>query len=169
MTNTKNLRREILEKVREYYTQFAKETNKDFEQTVAKGAYILMEEDKSRPIDITLIGTGSELHLAKEVHETLTSEKFNKNVRTISMPCMDIFEAQDKAYKDSIVPKDGLIVSIEAATSFGWERYTGRDGVNISVDTFGKSEPMEDLQQDFGFTVDLVVEQIVSSMQASAS
>ena len=146
-----------------------KETKRDYDETVAKGSYILIEEDKSRPIDITLIGTGSELHLAKEVSETLTSEKFSKNVRVVSMPCMDIFEAQDKAYKDSVLGKDcGLCVSLEAGTSFGWERYTGRDGVNISIDTFGKSEPIADLQADFGFTVDQVVEQILSTVNANA-
>lgn len=146
-----------------------KETKKDFDTTVGKGAYILMEEDKSRPIDITLIGTGSELHLAKEVHETLSSDKFSKNVRTVSMPCMDLFEMQDKSYKESVLGKNtGLCVSLEAGTSFGWERYTGRDGVHISIDTFGKSEPIEDLKQDFGFTVDLVIEQILATANANA-
>ena len=138
------------------------ETKRDFDEGVGRGAYILVEEDKSREVDVILIATGSELHLAKEVYDRLSSDRFSKNVRVVSMPCMDLFEVQDKKYKDSVIGKDcGLYVSIEAGTSFGWERYTGRDGVNISVNTFGKSEPIEDLQIDFGFTVDQVIEQIL--------
>jgi transketolase len=141
-----------------------KETKQDFDQTVGKGAYILIHEDKSKKIDITIIATGSELYLAKEVQQRLFSEKFSKNVRVVSMPCMDLFETMDREYKESILGKNlGLCVSIEAGSSFGWERYTGKDGVNISIDTFGKSEPIEDLREDFGFTVDHVMEQILAS------
>ena len=145
------------------------ETKGDFDQTVGKGAYILVAEDKSRPIDITIIGTGSELFLAKEISDRLRSEKFSKNVRTVSMPCMELFEEQEKSYKEKVLGKHcGMCVSVEAGTSFGWERYTGRDGVNISIDTFGKSEPMEDLLQDFGFTVDQAIEQILTTANAHA-
>ena len=145
------------------------ETRRDFDETVGKGAYILVEEDKSRPIDITIIGTGSELSLAKEISDRLRSEKFSKNVRTVSMPCMKLFEEQEKGYKEKVLGKNcGMCVSVEAATSFGWERYTGKDGVNISIETFGKSEPIEDLQQDFGFTVDQAIEQILTTANANA-
>ena len=144
------------------------ETKRDFDEGVGRGAYILIQEDKSRKIDITLIATGSELHLAREVYERLSSDHFSKNIRVVSMPCMDLFEVQDRKYKDSVISGDcGLCVSIEAGTSFGWERYTGRDGVNISVNTFGKSEPIGDLQVDFGFTVDQVIEQIFVSSNIS--
>lgn len=142
------------------------ETKRDFDETVAKGAYVMVKEKDSKPLDITIIGTGSELHLAKEVAERLTSDKFSKNVRVVSMPCMDIFHRQDKSYQDSVIPKEGLIVSIEAGSSFGWERYTGRDGLNISIDTFGKSEPIDDLMVDFGFTVDQVIEEIMLKVNA---
>jgi transketolase len=145
------------------------ETKRDFDETVGKGAYILVAEDRSRPIDITIIGTGSELVLAKEISDRLRSEKFSKNVRTVSMPCMELFEEQDKSYKEKVLGKHcGMCVSVEAGTSFGWERYTGKDGVNISIDTFGKSEPMEDLLHDFGFTVDQAIEQILTTANAHA-
>jgi transketolase len=142
-----------------------KESDRDFDQTVGKGAYILIEEDKTLEIDVTIIATGSELFLAKEAHRRLTSEKLSKNVRVVSMPCMDLFETMDVSYKESVIAKNGgLFVSIEAGTSFGWERYTGKDGVNISIDSFGKSEPIEDLQMDFGFTIDQVMEQIMAAV-----
>jgi len=144
-----------------------KETDKDFEESVGKGGYILVEEDASVPIDITLIGTGSELSLAKEIADCLKSEKFSKNVRVVSMPCMEIFDEQDKIYKEKVLGKQcGLIVSVEAGTSFGWERYTGKEGIHISIESFGKSEPIEDLQQDFGFTVDQAIEQIMTTVNA---
>ncbi|MCH9622114.1 MAG: Transketolase [Chlamydiia bacterium] len=143
------------------------ETKRDFDETVAKGAYVLVKEDSSRKLDMIIIGTGSELHLAKEVAESLSSDKFSKNVRVVSMPCMDIFHRQEKGYQESVVGGDcDLVVSIEAGTSFGWERYTGRNGLNISIDTFGKSEPIDDLKNDFGFTVDQVIEQIMTSTSA---
>ena len=144
-----------------------KETKRDFDETIGKGAYILIKEDKSRAIDITIIGTGSELYLAKEAYQRLTSDKFSKNVKVVSMPCMDLFEEQDKHYKETVLGRNcGMVVSIEAAVSFGWERYTGRDGLHICVDSFGKSEPIEDLQQDFGFTIDQVMEQIIVAFKA---
>ena len=140
------------------------EAKRDFDESVSKGAYILVKEDTSKPIDMTIIGTGSELHLAKEVGARLSSEKFSKNVRVVSMPCMDSFHRQEKSYQDSVIGNDGnLVVSIEAGTSFGWERYTGRDGINISIDTFGKSEPIDDLKNDFGFTADQVIEHIMTT------
>ena len=86
----------------------------------------------------------------------------------ISMPCMELFEAQDDAYRADLIPggDDTLIVSIEAGTTLGWERYTGRNGLNIGLDRFGASAPAPDLFERFGFTVDAIVPQIHNKLKA---
>src|SRR5690606_1624296 len=111
-----------------------KETPKrDFEKNIFRGGYILIEEDHSRPIDYTLISTGSELHLAVDVANRLKSAQLgSKNVRVVSLPCWHLFDAQDQSYKNSVLGGNiGKRVSIEAGSTFGWERYTGLDGITI--------------------------------------
>ncbi len=137
---------------------------RDFENNVFRGGYVLIEEDKSRRVDFTLIGTGSELQLAVEVSEKLKSERFgHKNIRVISLPCWHLFEEQDNMYKNSVIGKDhGKMVSIEAGSTFGWERYIGKDGLAIGIDEFGRSAPSKDLMEYFGFTADLIVDKIIS-------
>jgi transketolase len=129
-----------------------------FEDGVARGAYIVQKEG-SGAIDTTLIATGSELSLALDVAEDL--QKCGKNVRVVSMPCMELFEEQPQSYKDSILGGDiGLRVSVETGASFGWGRYTGLNGINISIDTFGRSAPMADVLDFFGFTRQKIVARI---------
>ncbi|HEY0598138.1 transketolase-like TK C-terminal-containing protein, partial [Sphingopyxis sp.] len=71
---------------------------------------------------------------------------------------------QDAAYQDAILPRDALIVSIEAGTTFGWERYTGRDGLRFGIDSFGASAPIEDLFTHFGLTADAITPQILAKL-----
>jgi transketolase len=133
-------------------------TKVSYAEGVGRGAYILKKE-KSKP-DFTLIATGSEVWLALDVATEL--EKQGKSVRVISMPCWELYEAQDAKYKASVLGGDiGRRVSIEAGISQGWHKYIGIDGIAISVETFGESAPYKDLQEHFGFTVPKILKKIL--------
>jgi transketolase len=135
------------------------ETAVPFKEGVGRGAYILKKE-KSKP-DFTLFATGSEVALAMDVAKSL--EKQGKDVRVVSMPCFEIFEKQDAAYKESIVGGNlGKRISIEAGVSQGWFRYIGRDGIPICMESFGLSAPIGDLANEFGFTVDAILDRILT-------
>ena len=111
---------------------------------------------KPEELDIILIGTGSELQLCEGAAKKLIEE--GKKVRVVSMPSWELFEAQDEAYRDSILPKvAGKRLSVEAASSFGWQKYTGFAGGSVSIDTFGASAPGGIVMEKFGFTVDNVI------------
>ncbi|NMG58399.1 transketolase [Geitlerinema sp. P-1104] len=121
---------------------------------VAKGAYIAADCEGTP--EMLLIGTGSEVSLCIDAAEKLTAE--GKKVRVVSMPSWELFEEQDEAYRESVLPKavtKRLVV--EAATRFGWERYMGAEGDMVSVDTFGASAPGGTVMEKFGFTVDNVL------------
>lgn len=134
------------------------ETNVSYSEGVAKGAYILKKESRKR--EFTLVATGSEVLLALDVAKEL--ERLGKSVRVVSMPCCELFDAQSKEYRDSVFGKDkGQCVSIEAATSFGWHKYIGEDGIAISMESFGASAPANMLAEEFGFTVPSILERIL--------
>ena len=83
------------------------------------------------------------------------------DVRVVSMPCQEIFDQQDDQYKESVLPNAmRKRLSVEMASSFGWYKYVGLDGITMSIDEFGKSAPANDVIQSYGFTVDGVVENI---------
>jgi transketolase len=131
-----------------------------YDEGMGKGAYIVKKES-SQP-DFTLFATGSEVSLALDVAVAL--EKIGKAVRVVSMPCWEIFDAQSDEYKDSVVGGDlGLRVSIEAATTFGWQKWIGMNGITIGMETFGESAPISDLASEFGFTVDAIMDRLLSS------
>jgi transketolase len=122
----------------------------------AKGGYVLADS-QGKP-DVILLATGSEVSLCVDAYEKLKSEGIK--ARVVSMPCWEIFDNQDQAYKDSVLPADVTArVSVEMAATFGWERYTGSKGRNIGMKRFGASAPLKDLLKYFGFTVDKVVEE----------
>jgi transketolase len=134
------------------------QTDLPYEQGMARGAYIVKKE-KKRP-DFSLFATGSELSLALDVAERL--EQMGKSVRVVSMPVWALFEKQDDGYKQSIIGGDlGIRVAIEAASEFGWHKYIGMDGVAICMEGFGHSAPAAELAQEFGFTVDAIVERLM--------
>ena len=136
-----------------------KATQVPYSQGVGRGAYIVKKE-KQLP-DYTLFATGSEVALALDVAEAL--EKQGKVVRVVSMPCWEIFKQQDRAYQDSVVGGNiGKRVSIEAGISLGWHEWIGRDGIAISIETFGESAPQAALATDFGFTVDAILDKLRS-------
>jgi transketolase len=119
---------------------------------VSKGAYVVHDCDGTP--DLILIGTGSEVNLCIQAAAKLTDHK----VRVVSMPCWELFEEQDAAYKESVLPKAVTKrVSVEAGSTFGWQRYTGSGGANVGIDTFGASAPGGTCMEKFGFTVDNVV------------
>ncbi|MEG0357370.1 MAG: transketolase [Christensenellaceae bacterium] len=119
-----------------------------------KGGYIL--KDGGKTPDIILIGTGSEVELCMNAAEVLASKKIN--ARVVSMPCMDLFEEQDAAYKESVIPNNiRKRMVVEAGTSFGWAKYVGLDGGYVTVDTFGASAPAKTLFEKFGFSTENVV------------
>ncbi|QIR40930.1 transketolase [Tolypothrix sp. PCC 7910] len=121
---------------------------------VAKGGYIVVDSEGTP--DIILIGTGSELSLAVTAAEKLTAE--GKKVRVVSLPAWDLFDAQDAAYRESVLPKAVTKrLSVEAGSSFGWHKYVGSEGATVSIDTFGASAPGNVVLEKFGFSVDNVL------------
>jgi transketolase len=121
----------------------------------ARGAYVLADAAAGKP-DVILIGTGSEVSLCVEAYEKLKAEGIQ--ARVVSMPSWDIFEEQDAAYKESVLPSSVTArVSVEMAATFGWERYVGLKGRKIGMHRFGASAPLKDLLKFFGFTADAVV------------
>ncbi len=119
---------------------------------VAKGAYVLADAKGGAP-DVILIGTGSEVALCVDAYEKLTAEGIK--ARVVSMPSWELFEHQSAEYRESVLPASVKArVSVEQASTFGWDRYAGR---RIGMHTFGASAPLKELQKKFGFTPDAVV------------
>jgi transketolase len=122
---------------------------------LAKGAYVLADAPGGKP-DVILMATGTEVGLAVEAYEKLVAE--GVKVRVVSMPSWELFEQQPQDYRDSVLPPPVTArVSVEQASTFGWERYVGSAGVSIGMKTFGASAPLKELQKKFGFTADRVV------------
>ena len=122
---------------------------------LANGAYVLAGDPDATP-DVILIATGSEVALAVSAYEQLTAD--GVAARVVSMPSMELFDRQDQAYRDSVLPPSVTArVAIEQASSFGWHRWVGFGGTVIAMDTFGASAPLKELQTRFGFTPEAVV------------
>jgi transketolase len=121
---------------------------------VSKGGYILSEADGGAP-DVILIGTGSEVSLCVKAQEKLKG--YGVKARVVSLPSFYLFEAQDAAYRESVLPKGvKKRVTVEAGTSFGWAHYAGDEGAIISIDHYGASAPGELIMKNFGFTAEHV-------------
>ncbi len=122
---------------------------------VAKGAYVLTDTDDGKP-DVLLLASGSEVALCVAAYEQLKAE--GVQARLISVPSWELFEQQDQAYRDSVIPPDVTArVAVEQASTFGWARFTGLTGVRLGMKTFGASAPLQELQRKFGFTVERVI------------
>ncbi len=122
---------------------------------VAKGAYVLSDAPGGKP-DLILMGTGTELSLCIAAQEKLAAE--GVKARVVSIPSFELFEKQDAAYKESVLPASVTArVSVEMASTFGWDRYVGPKGKVVGMHTFGASAPLKDLLKKFGFTVENVV------------
>jgi transketolase len=119
---------------------------------LARGGYILADSPGAKP-QIIFMATGSELSLAVQAYEKLSAE--GVRARVVSLPSWEIFEQQDKQYRDSVFPPDVTArVSVEQASTLGWSQYVGLDGVAVGMKTFGASAPLKELQHKFGFTVE---------------
>jgi transketolase len=132
------------------------------ENLTAKGGYRLVAAKAARKV--VLIATGSEVELATKVADVLEGKGIGADI--VSMPCCELFDGQDAAYRADILPADALLVSIEAGVTFGWQRYTGSNGLNIGLDSFGASAPADQLFKHFGFTAEAIVPQILTKLGA---
>ncbi len=121
---------------------------------IRKGAYILSEAANGKP-QAMIIATGSEVGLAMDAQKALAQEGIH--VRVVSMPSTNVFDRQDQAYKDSVLPKGSRRVAVEAGVTGFWYKYVGLEGAVIGIDTFGESAPAGDLFKHFGFTTENVV------------
>jgi transketolase len=123
---------------------------------VSRGAYILADAPNSNP-EVILIASGSEVSLAVDAHERLLAEGIHS--RVVSMASWEVFEEQPQQYRASVLPPAVKArISIEQASTFGWERYVGSAGRMIGMHTFGASAPLKELQRKFGFEPERVVE-----------
>jgi transketolase len=130
-----------------------KKQDSNWQENIKKGAYIAADSDEE--LDLTIIASGSEVNLALQV-----KEKLNKNVRVVSMPSKELFEAQDNNYRNTIIPKNTKRVVIEAGIKQGWEGIAGDDGVIIAIDKYGESGPYAVVGDEFGFTADKIIDKI---------
>jgi transketolase len=129
---------------------------------VQKGAYVLADAGDGKPAAV-MLATGSEVGLCLQAYEQL--EKEGIKTRVVSMPSWEIFDQQDQAYRDSVIPPSITArVAVEQASTFGWERWVGSGGAIIAMSTFGASAPLKELQKKFGFTLENVVNTVKSQI-----
>jgi transketolase len=122
---------------------------------LARGAYVLADPPEGDP-EVILIATGSEVAMTVEAYERLAAD--GVKARVVSMPSMELFDKQDPAYRDEVLPPSVTArVSVEKGTTFGWDRWVGPTGAIIGMSTFGASAPLKVLQAKFGFTTDHIV------------
>ncbi|MDR3326339.1 MAG: transketolase [Rhodospirillaceae bacterium] len=128
--------------------------NNSSDNKSARGAYILADSNGTR--HVTIIATGSEVKLALKAREILMKKKIATAV--ISMPCQELFDKQDLEYKKSVLGDKTIRISVEAASTFGWERYVGLEGSIIGLSSFGMSAPAEQIYNHFGITTEAIVD-----------
>jgi transketolase len=122
---------------------------------VRRGAYVLADAHDAEP-ELLLLASGSEVALCLDAYEQLTSE--GVRARVVSVPSWELFERQDREYRDSVIPpRVKARVAVEQGSTLGWERYVGATGSIIGMETFGTSAPLKDVQRKFGFTPERVV------------
>jgi transketolase len=134
---------------------------------VRRGAYVLADPQDGDP-EVIIMATGTEVQLAVAAHEQLTGE--GVRARVVSMPSWNLFERQDAAYRDEVLPPSITArVAVEQASDFGWERYVGIRGTTIAMRSFGMSAPLKDLQQRFGFTPEAVADAARKQLESGGS
>src|SRR6185312_4131513 len=117
--------------------------------------------------EVILIATGSEVALALAAHEELAGEGIRS--RVVSLPCWELFDRQDQAYRDEVLPPAiRARVSIEEASTLGWDRWIGPEGAMVGMHTFGSSAPLKDVMNEFGFTPDKVAEAARATIERAA-
>jgi transketolase len=134
---------------------------------VQRGGYVLADPEDGDP-ELILIATGSEVQLALGAHERLEGEGIPS--RVVSLPCWEIFEKQDRSYRDEVLPPGVTArLAIEEASPLGWEKWTGSEGAIMGMTTFGQSAPFADVEAEFGFTVDNVTKVAREVAQGAAA
>jgi transketolase len=126
---------------------------------VAQGGYVFYE-NAPKQLDLVLVATGSEVDIIYQAAQTLAAE--GVGVRVVSLPSWELFEQQSEQYRQEVLPPDVAKIAVEAAVSFGWERWVGNDKTKsaiIAIDHFGASAPYQRLYQEFGLTPENVVKQ----------
>ena len=147
------LTRQNLPSIRTSYTE---------ENLVSKGAYIISESNLD--LDVTIFATGSEVSIAIDAQKKL--EQQNIGTRIVSVPCMELFDKQSSEYITDILCNSSIKVAIEAAVSFGWDKYIGPHGIFIGMSNFGASAPAPKLFDYFGINVDNVVQQVMKKIKS---
>ena len=117
------------------------------------GGYELKKTNSNS--EVTIIASGSEVQIAIDALNKLKA--ININSKVVSMPCQELFDKQSKEYKEEVIEKNSIKISIEASSIFGWEKYVGPDGVSLGMKSFGKSAPSKSLYEDFNLTSNSVV------------
>ena len=125
-------------------------------EQVARGGYLIQSVDQPR---VSLIASGSEVSLALDVAKILASHHIEANV--VSMVSTSLFDQQPLAYRQSVIRPDTFKVSLEMGTTFGWAKYTGDNGLNLGIDTFGASGPGEEVISQVGFDSQKISNQIL--------
>ena len=120
------------------------------------GAYEVLRTGKE--IKLTIISSGSETSLACDISHKLATESIYSKV--ISMPCQELFDQQNKDYKNKILNETDLIVSIEASETDYWKKYTGKNGLNFGIDDFGKSAPYKEIYNYFELSLESISKKI---------
>jgi len=121
---------------------------------VYRGAYVLEDAADGRP-DVLLIASGSEVSVALAARKLLAEE--GVSARVVSMPCRECFEEQEAGYREAVLPSSvSARVSVEAAATFGWERYVGDRGASVGIDRFGASAPADRIFRELGITPEAV-------------
>jgi transketolase len=127
---------------------------------VRSGAYVLAHATGNTPADITLIATGSEVHLALAAREKLETQ--GVRVRVVSLPCWHLFGAQPIEYREAVLPPEVPMLALEAGVSLGWQPYVGPGIAVIGVDRFGASAPGEIVMREYGFSVEHVAQEALA-------
>ena len=132
---------------------------------VARGAYVLADPPGGDPA-VLLLASGSEVALCVDAYEKLAAE--GVRARVVSMPSWELFDRQEEAYRESVLPRAVTArVSVEQASTLGWHRYVGTGGACIGMKTFGASAPLRGLQEKFGFTPEHVLDAARSQVAAA--
>jgi transketolase len=114
------------------------------------GAYEIKKTNSNSHSQVTLIASGSEVQIAIDAQKEL--QNGNISTKVVSMPCQELFDKQSKEYKEKIIEKNSIKISIEAGSIFGWEKYVGSEGISLGIRSFGKSAPLKKLYENFGLT-----------------
>ena len=122
------------------------------ENKCKKGAYVV--SITSHESKVTLVASGTEVELALRVQESLKENNIHSKV--VSMPCMELFDQQSSDYREDILEKDTLIVTLEAGNIMSWQKYTAPSGLNLGIDQFGKSAPYKEIYNHLNLSEEMI-------------